>query len=70
MIRQLLHLQKKSTDDLQKIVRKIYTMYGNVVMGVENYHFEELVNYNLLGVLLNWLEEENWDGLINDFKYC
>ncbi len=51
--------------------RRFIQMYGNVVMGVENYHFEELIeNYKLTkGVLLDTdLEEEDWDGLINDFK--
>ena len=46
-------------------------MYGNVVMGVEGYHFEELIeNYKLTkGVLLDTeLDEEDWDGLIKDFK--
>ena len=42
-------------------------MYGNVVMGVEGYHFEELIeNYKLTkGVLLDTdLDENDWDGLI------
>ena len=46
-------------------------MYGNVVMGVESYHFEELIeNYKLTkGVLLDTdLDEDDWDGLIKDFK--
>ena len=46
-------------------------MYGNVVMGVKSYHFEELIeNYKLTkGVLLDTeLDENDWDGLINDFK--
>ena len=46
-------------------------MYGNVVMGVEGYHFEELIeNYKLTkGVLLDTdLDENDWDGLIDDFK--
>ena len=46
-------------------------MYSNVVMGVESYHFEELIeNYKLTkGVLLDTeLNENDWDGLINDFK--
>ena len=46
-------------------------MYGNVVLGVESYHFEELIeNYKLTkGVLLDTdLNEEDWDGLIKDFK--
>ena len=51
--------------------RRFIQMYGNVVMGVESYHFEELIeNYKLTkGVLLDTeLDEEDWDGLINDFK--
>ena len=51
--------------------RRFIQMYGNVVMGVESYHFEELIeNYKLTkGVLLdNDLDEEDWDGLIKDFK--
>ncbi len=51
--------------------RRFIQMYGNVVMGVENYHFEELIeNYKLTkGVLLDTeLDEEDWDGLIKDFK--
>ena len=46
-------------------------MYGNVVMGVESYHFEELIeNYKLTkGVLLDTdLNEKDWDGLIKNFK--
>ena len=46
-------------------------MYGNVVMGVESHHFEELIeNYKLTkGVLLDTeLDENDWDGLIKDFK--
>ncbi len=51
--------------------RRFIQMYGNVVMGVENYHFEELIeNYKLTkGVLLDTdLDEEDWSGLIKDFK--
>ena len=51
--------------------RRFIQMYGNVVMGVESYHFEELIeNYKLTkGVLLDTeLDEEDWDGLIRDFK--
>ncbi|MBD1109028.1 pyruvate, phosphate dikinase [Pelagibacterales bacterium SAG-MED50] len=51
--------------------RRFIQMYGNVVMGVEGYHFEELIeNYKLTkGVLLdNDLDESDWDGLIADFK--
>jgi len=51
--------------------RRFIQMYGNVVMGVEGYHFEELIeNYKLTkGVLLDTdLDESDWDGLIADFK--
>ena len=51
--------------------RRFIQMYANVVMGVESYHFEELIeNYKLTkGVLLDTdLDEEDWDGLIKDFK--
>ncbi len=51
--------------------RRFIQMYGNVVLGVESYHFEELIeNYKLTkGVLLDTdLNEDDWDGLIKDFK--
>ena len=51
--------------------RRFIQMYANVVMGVESYNFEELIeNYKLTkGVLLDTdLNENDWDGLINDFK--
>ncbi len=51
--------------------RRFIQMYSNVVMGVEGYHFEELIeNYKLTkGVLLDTdLDENDWDGLIEDFK--
>ncbi|MDB3889567.1 pyruvate, phosphate dikinase [Candidatus Pelagibacter sp.] len=51
--------------------RRFIQMYSNVVMGVEGYHFEELIeNYKLTkGVLLDTdLDESDWDGLIVDFK--
>ena len=51
--------------------RRFIQMYGSVVMGVESYYFEELIeNYKLTkGVLLDTeLDEEDWDGLIKDFK--
>ena len=51
--------------------RRFIQMYSNVVMGVESYHFEELIeNYKLTkGVLLDTeLDESDWDGLIKDFK--
>ena len=51
--------------------RRFIQMYGNVVMGIESHHFEDLIeNYKLTkGVLLDTqLDESDWDGLINDFK--
>ncbi|SMF78994.1 pyruvate, phosphate dikinase [Candidatus Pelagibacter sp. HIMB1321] len=51
--------------------RRFIQMYGNVVLGVESHHFEELIeNYKLTkGVLLDTeLDESDWDGLISDFK--
>ncbi len=51
--------------------RRFIQMYANVVMGVESYNFEELIeNYKLTkGVLLDTdLNEDDWDGLIKDFK--
>ncbi len=51
--------------------RRFIQMYGSVVMGVESYRFEELIeNYKLTkGVLLDTeLDEQDWDGLIIDFK--
>ncbi len=51
--------------------RRFIQMYANVVLGVENFHFEELIeNYKLTkGVLLDTeLDSSDWDGLINDFK--
>jgi len=51
--------------------RRFIQMYANVVMGVESYNFEELIeNYKLTkGVLLDTdLDAKDWDGLIKDFK--
>ena len=51
--------------------RRFIQMYSNVVLGIESYHFEELIeNYKLTkGVLLDTdLDEQDWDGLIKDFK--
>ncbi len=51
--------------------RRFIQMYASVVMGIESYHFEELIeNYKLTkGVLLDTdLDENDWDGLIEDFK--
>ncbi len=66
-------LAKKTSNDrfAKDSYRRFIQMYGNVVMGVEGYHFEELIeNYKLTkGVLLDTdLDENDWDGLIKDFK--
>ena len=51
--------------------RRFIQMYSNVVLNVDSYNFEELIeNYKLTkGVLLDTdLDENDWDALINDFK--
>jgi len=51
--------------------RRFIQMYSNVVMGIDSYNFEELIeNYKLTkGVLLDTeLDENDWDDLIQDFK--
>jgi len=51
--------------------RRLIQMYGNVVLGIESHFFEELIdNYKLTkGVIQDTeLEEEDWDGLIENFK--
>ena len=51
--------------------RRFIQMYGNVVLGIESYLFEELIeNYKLTkGVIQDTeLEENDWDGLIQNFK--
>ena len=51
--------------------RRFIQMYSNVVLGVESYLFEELIdNYKLTkGVIQDTeLEEDDWDGLIKNFK--
>tara|TARA_B110000438_G_scaffold285138_1_gene314895 strand:+ start:897 stop:3557 length:2661 start_codon:yes stop_codon:yes gene_type:complete len=51
--------------------RRFIQMYSNVVLGVEGHLFEEMIdNYKLTkGVLLDTdLDENDWDGLIKNFK--
>ena len=51
--------------------RRFIQMYSNVVFGIESYLFEELIeNYKLTkGVIQDTeLEEDDWDGLIQNFK--
>ncbi len=51
--------------------RRFIQMYSNVVLGIEGHLFEEMIdNYKLTkGVLLDTeLDENDWDGLIKNFK--
>ncbi len=51
--------------------RRLIQMYGSVVLGIESHFFEELIeNYKLTkGVIQDTeLEEDDWDGLIKNFK--
>ena len=51
--------------------RRFIQMYGNVVLGIERYNFEELIeNYKLTkGVMLDTdLDADDWEGLIKNFK--
>jgi len=51
--------------------RRLIQMYSNVVFGIESHFFEELIeNYKLTkGVIQDTeLEEDDWDGLIKNFK--
>ena len=56
---------------MQKIVRRFIQMYGNVVLGIKEYNFEEIIeNYKLTkGVILDTdLDADDWEGLIKNFK--
>jgi pyruvate, orthophosphate dikinase len=51
--------------------RRLIQMYGNVVLGIESHLFEELIeNFKLTkGVIQDTeLNEDDWDGLIKNFK--
>jgi pyruvate, orthophosphate dikinase len=51
--------------------RRFIQMYSNVVLGIDSYLFEELIdNYKLTkGVIQDTeLDEDDWDGLILNFK--
>ena len=51
--------------------RRFIQMYGNVVLKIESYFFEELIeNYKLTKGVIQDIEltEEDWDGLIQNFK--
>ena len=69
----VLALAKKTSNNrfAKDSYRRFIQMYSNVVLGIENYYFEDLIeNYKLTkGVILDTeLDAEDWDGLINDFK--
>ena len=66
-------LSKKTSNErfAKDSYRRFIQMYGNVVMGVESHHFEQLIeNYKLTkGVLLDTeLDANDWGGLIDNFK--
>ena len=66
-------LSKKTENDrfAKDSYRRFIQMYANVVMGVETFHFEEMIdNYKLTkGVLQDTeLNSDDWEGLINNFK--
>ena len=69
----VLALAKKTSNSrfAKDSYRRFIQMYGNVVMGLESYHFEEIIeNYKLTkGVIADTeLDESDWDGLIVNFK--
>ena len=73
MIKTTLALSKKTSNDrfAKDSYRRFIQMYSNVVLNIENYYFEEIIeNYKLTkGVLLDTeLNASDWDGLIKDFK--
>jgi len=56
---------------VQDSYRRFIQMYGSVVLNIKSYHFEELIeNYKLTkGVIADTdLDENDWGGLINNFK--
>ena len=68
-----MHLKKKRlTEDLLKIViEDLFKCIAMLCFGIESYLFEELIeNYKLTkGVIQDTeLEEDDWDGLIQNFK--
>jgi len=66
-------LKKKTSNGrfVKDSYRRFIQMYSNVVLGIDSYLFEELIdNYKLTkGVIQDTeLEENDWDGLIQNFK--
>ena len=69
----VLALSKKTLNPrfAQDSYRRFIQMYSAVVLNLENYHFEELIeNYKLTkGVMMDTeLDENDWRGLIDNFK--
>jgi len=51
--------------------RRFIQMYSSVVLGIDSYNFEELIdNYKLTKGIIQDTEllEDDWDGLIQNFK--
>ena len=66
-------LKKKTSNGrfAKDCYRRFIQMYGSVVLGIESYFFEELIeNFKLTkGVIKDTeLSEADWDGLIKNFK--
>ena len=66
-------LKKKTSNGrfVKDCYRRLIQMYSNVVLGIESYFFEELIeNYKLTkGVIQDTeLDENDWNGLIKNFK--
>ena len=69
----VLALLKKTSNSrfVQDSYRRFIQMYGSVVLKIEGYHFEELIeNYKLTkGVIVDTdLDANDWSGLIKNFK--
>ena len=69
----VLALSKKTSNPrfAQDSYRRFIQMYSTVVLNIENYHFEELIeNYKLTkGVITDTeLDANDWMGLIKNFK--
>ena len=69
----VLALEKKTLNPrfAKDCYRRFIQMYGNVVLGIKEYNFEEIIeNYKLTkGVILDTdLDADDWEGLIKNFK--
>ena len=69
----VLALEKKTLNPrfAKDSYRRFIQMYGNVVLGIKEYNFEEIIeNYKLTkGVILDTdLDADDWEGLIKNFK--